>query len=119
MMPDSPTPIKEAYYQLDSVTGHAWDEMKHWLRTYTARLRAEGRDDNARRAAMHRVNPHFVLRNYIAQEAIDAAEQGDTAILEELLTVMKQPYDVPDSAKRWVKKRPEWARIAGLQHAFL
>lgn len=107
---DRLAPILEAYYAPDDVGVEAWGEMKGWLRAYTERLRAESRPDRLRRDAMNAVNPHFVLRNYIAQEAIDAAEQGDTSVLHALMDVMKQPYDVPEKDRRWVKKRPEWAR---------
>ena len=107
---DRLAPLRKAYYAPEDVGADAWKEMTQWLQTYTERLRVEGRADGVRRMEMNRVNPHFVLRNYIAQEAIDAAEQGDLTILHQLMNVLKNPYDVSEENARWVKKRPEWAR---------
>ena len=59
---------------------------------------------------MNRVNPLYVLRNYMAQLAIDAAESGDLSVLHELQTVLRQPYDQQPGQQKWAQKRPDWAR---------
>lgn len=65
-----------------------------WLRDYRARLRAEQNLDDARRAfRMNRVNPKYVLRNHLAQAAIDAAKGGDYRELGTLLSVLARPFD--------------------------
>lgn len=81
-----------------------------WLRRLGARVREEGRDPAQRRATMHAANPKFVLRNYLAQLAIDDAEQGDPGLLRELLEVMRRPYDEQPDKARFAEKRPEWAK---------
>ncbi len=81
-----------------------------WLRDYAGRVRAEGADPDARRAAMNRVNPKYVLRNYLAQLAIDRAEQGDGGGVDELLEVLRRPYDDQPGRDAFAEKRPEWAR---------
>jgi uncharacterized protein YdiU (UPF0061 family) len=81
-----------------------------WLRRYVARVRGEGMALEARRARMHRVNPKYVPRNYLAQLAIDRAEAGDPSGVEELLDVMRDPYAEQPGRERFAEKRPEWAR---------
>lgn len=63
----------------------------------------------SRLEGMNRVNPKYVPRNYLAQMAIDEAEEkGDFSLLEALLETLKRPYD--DQGERFAEKRPEWAR---------
>ena len=59
---------------------------------------------------MNAVNPKFVLRNYLAQLAIDDVEQGSSKVLEDLLSVLRRPYDEQDAKATFAEKRPEWAR---------
>jgi uncharacterized protein YdiU (UPF0061 family) len=59
---------------------------------------------------MHAANPWIVPRNWLAQEAIDAAEQGDTGPLHQLLAVLRHPYTEQPAHARYAGRRPEWAR---------
>ena len=63
-----------------------------------------------RQARMNQANPQFVLRNYLAQQAIDAAEGGDPSLIERLLVVLRHPYAEQPAHETLAAKRPEWAR---------
>ncbi len=63
-----------------------------WLDRYLARLSEQGGDAAARRAAMLRVNPLYVLRNHLAQRAIEAAQRGDAPEIDRLLVLLRDPY---------------------------
>jgi uncharacterized protein YdiU (UPF0061 family) len=62
-----------------------------WLERYRARLALAGSDARARREAMNRVNPLYVLRNHLAQAAIEAAQQGDASEIDRLLGLLRDP----------------------------
>ena len=101
--------FEAAHYDADARDGQR-DRLQQWLDGYAARLTEEARDRAERRSAMNRVNPKFVLRNYLAQLAIDRATAGDMDGIEELLDVMRHPYDEQDGRESYAARRPEWAR---------
>jgi uncharacterized protein YdiU (UPF0061 family) len=80
------------------------ERLEAWLRKYTARVRNESRE------SMNAVNPKYVFRNYLAQQAIDALERGDASVLERLMQVLKKPYDEQPAHQDLAARRPEWAR---------
>jgi uncharacterized protein YdiU (UPF0061 family) len=107
---DLVAPIAGAWYQPDDLTGPHRERVVAWLRSWGRRVVAGGLDDGERRARMDACNPRFVLRNYLAQEAIDAAEAGDPSLVVELLDVLRRPYDEQPGRERFAARRPEWAR---------
>lgn len=87
------------------------ERLLAWLRLYRARLADDAAGDiDAQRASMRRCNPKFVLRNYLAQQAIENAEAGDNSLVAELLQVMRRPYDEQPGKEAFAQKRPDWAR---------
>ena len=59
---------------------------------------------------MNQTNPKYVMRNYLAQPAIEKQEAGDSSVLRELKQVMQNPYDEQPEFERYAEKMPEWAR---------
>jgi uncharacterized protein YdiU (UPF0061 family) len=104
------SPLRAAYYDFANVSPAERARLLTWLRRYVARVRDDRRSDAERRAAMNAVNPKYVLRNYLAQQAIDRAETGDASGVTELLDVLRRPYDEQPGQERFAEKRPEWAR---------
>ena len=102
-------PLEAAWYKPPIPDGHRV-ALLEWLRSYAARMRELGIDDAQRRTRMDAVNPKYVLRNYMAQVAIDAAEKDDPSVVHELLDLLRRPYDEAPEHERWAERRPEWAR---------
>jgi uncharacterized protein YdiU (UPF0061 family) len=101
--------LRDAFYDegLRETSAPAWQV---WLERYATRVKNDERSAEARRVAMNAVNPRYVLRNYLAQEAIDLAESGDLSRVHELLDVMRDPYVEKPGLDRFAAKRPDWAR---------
>ncbi|MBK7523829.1 MAG: YdiU family protein [Saprospiraceae bacterium] len=81
--------------------------INEWLDNYSALLQAH--PDPERKKKMDTVNPKYVLRNYMAQIAIDAADKGDYSFIEEFYLMLQKPYDNQPEYERWFAKRPDWA----------
>lgn len=79
-----------------------------WFAGYRARLRDEPIDDAQRQQQMQSVNPALVLRNWLAQRAIEQAEQGDMSELARLHEVLSQPF--ADRDDEYINRPPDWGR---------
>lgn len=102
--------ISDAFYKADEVVGNIKKRWDTWIENYFDRLKKETSSDVERKAKMNRVNPKYVLRNYMAQLAIDDADKGDYQLIDELFQMLKKPYDEQPKFEKWFAKRPEWAR---------
>jgi uncharacterized protein YdiU (UPF0061 family) len=103
-------PLAAAYYTDDPLTEQERTRTAAWLRRYAVCVQEEGVSHAVRRARMNAINPKYVLRNYLAQLAIDKAEQGDASLVRELLEVLRRPYDEQPGKEAFAEKRPDWAR---------
>jgi len=102
--------IQDAFYTPDTIKGNVLNNWKQWFANYAKRLEDETTSADERQQQMNKVNPKYVLRNYMAQLAIDKADKGDTSLLEEMYLLLKEPYSEQPKFEHWFAKRPEWAR---------
>jgi uncharacterized protein YdiU (UPF0061 family) len=107
---DIPGPLQDSYYRLDQLTPEHRARTVAWLRAWAERLRSGGEEEATRAARMNAINPKYVLRNYLAQQAIDKATAGDYAMISELLDLLRKPYDEQPHRGHFAARRPDWAR---------
>lgn len=103
-------PVANAFYCPEEVVGDIQSRIADWIRRYQQRIRQDSVSQEQRQAGMNSVNPKYVLRNYMAQLAIDKSEQGDHSLVNELLEVLRHPYDEQPDREQHAQKRPDWAR---------
>ena len=103
-------PLRDAYYREEQLTAAFLTRTGDWLRRYLRRVEKDRLSDAERRERMNRANPKYILRNYMAQEAIEQAEKGDFSQVHELLDLLRRPYEEQPDRERYAAKRPDWAR---------
>ena len=101
--------LQSGFYASDRVAKGAAD-WSAWLHAYAVRALADPRPASERIVAMNATNPLYVPRNYLAQLAIDAAENGDPGVLHEWMDTLRNPYTVQEGRQHHAARRPEWAR---------
>lgn len=102
------TKIKSAFYITN--TEEALEKWHHWFTNYLAAIQKEDINDAMRAKKMNLVNPKYVLRNYMAQLAIDDANKGNYELIKELHELLKEPYAEQPTQEKWFAKRPDWAK---------
>jgi uncharacterized protein YdiU (UPF0061 family) len=85
------------------------DGFDAWAQKYSERLNQQTITDQQRQHNMNQLNPKYVLRNYMAQAAIDAAKQGDYSEVELMLTVLQSPFEEHPEAEKYAGLPPDWA----------
>ncbi len=104
-------PLKLAYYDAEAASAPLYvSALAAWLRRYIARVQRDPAPATTRKARMNRVNPKYVLRNYMAQLAIDGLAQNDPSVMERMMKVLRNPYDEQPGNEDLAERRPEWAR---------
>ena len=95
--------LADAFYDSETIPHEEWNE---WLGKWWQRVGGK-----PERGVMLKNNPKYVLRNWMAQLAIDAAEKEDYTVCNNLFKVLKEPYEEHEEFEsEWYQKRPEWAR---------
>ncbi len=102
--------ITNAFYTTELLNNELINTWNIWFNAYNQRLQKEELTDIERCSKMNTVNPKYVLRNYMAQLAINEADKGDYSLIHELFTLLKNPYNEQPEHQKWFAKRPEWAR---------
>ncbi len=80
-----------------------------WAQDYAALLRQSGESDTARKVRMDRMNPKFILRNYLSQAAIEKAQAHDFSEVDLLLRLLQSPFDEHSAWERYADFPPDWA----------
>ncbi|XP_075507116.1 uncharacterized protein LOC142543633 [Primulina tabacum] len=104
-------PLKAVLLDIGKERKDAWTG---WLKSYILELSVGTIPDEERKNLMDAVNPKYILRNYLCQSAIDAAEQGDFDEVRRLLKVMEQPYDEQPGMEKYARLPPAWAYRPGV-----
>lgn len=83
--------------------------IRRWLAHWQTRSQSD-QTLEAAQAQMRAYNPKYILRNHLAETAIRAAHHGDFSIAEQLINVLRTPYDDHPAHHEWAKQPPDWAR---------
>merc|ERR1712226_1532293 len=87
-------------------------QMKEFLRLYVERMEREEQGDTERMERMQSTNPRYILRNWMAQKAIEMAENDDFSEVQFLHQLLQNPYKVDKDAegKEFAQPPPKWAQ---------
>ena len=101
--------LEEAFYS-SSPAVESLQSLKLWVEKYLQRRSLDGNSDEDIQAIMTKANPVFIPRNYLIQMALDAFENGDRSVLDDLMMALKTPYQENEYTLKFYGKRPEWAK---------
>ncbi|XP_060174161.1 uncharacterized protein LOC132604606 [Lycium barbarum] len=104
-------PLTAVLLDIGKERKEAWTS---WVKAYIQELSTTGISDEERKVSMNSVNPKYILRNYLCQSAIDAAEQGDFGEVRQLLKVMQCPFDEQPGMEKYARLPPAWANRPGV-----
>ncbi|XP_062618082.1 protein adenylyltransferase SelO-like [Saccostrea cucullata] len=102
--------IPQNYWALNTMADHEW--FWKWIIIYKKRLELEGTTEKSRQSLMNKTNPRYILRNWMAQEAIEKADRNDFSGVNRLLGVLERPMDLNPEAERagYSSRPPEWSK---------
>ncbi len=96
------SPLRDEFLERNAFDAWSW--------RYAERLQAEGSQPLQRRSEMKQVNPKYILRNYLAQQAIEMAEKGDYSEIERLHQLLQRPFDEQPENEHYAAAPPEWGQ---------
>ena len=108
-MPDNDikAQLEPALYKPEDFTGDVSEKFIQWINLWQKRTANEDRQQLV--STMRKTNPKYVLRNYLALNAIEAAEGGDFSVMENIMKTLRTPYDDQPEAEEYASRRPDWA----------
>lgn len=105
------SPIHGSFYNISAVPPAHQHELIDWFRRYTRRAIGDGLHQKDRTQRMNRVNPKFIFRNYLAQQAVDDLMSGSVEKIVQILHRARNPYQESQEDQDLCGLRPEWARF--------
>ena len=111
-MKDNSKDYTNTFRALNEETSSIFEDAKgkSWNEKYRQRLTKEGTSKKEQKKLMDASNPKFILRNYLAQKAIEEAEKGNYSDLEILLEVLKKPFEENKTYEDYAKEPPDWGK---------
>lgn len=86
------------------------DRFDEWAEHYTLALKEQGMNQTQRQTKMRQHNPHIVLRNYLAQQIIDRAEEGNFEMFHQFIDALKKPYEEIEKYQKFSAPPPDWGK---------
>jgi len=102
--------VRDAIYEQTAYDDEQQRRINAWAKRYAASLEQQGSDWEQRRARMNAINPCFLLRNYLTQQAVEKVGEGDSQLLHDLHEALQRPYDEDPRFASLYARRPDWAR---------
>ncbi|WP_222937591.1 protein adenylyltransferase SelO [Spartinivicinus ruber] len=87
------------------------DGFDSWAKQYQQRLTQQTDNQVSRSQQMKSINPKYILRNYLAQQAIDkATKEQDFSEVNQLLQLLQRPFAEQSVMEHYAKLPPEWGK---------
>lgn len=86
------------------------ESFSTWKEEYDQWLAKEADSDEERQRKLKAINPKYIARNYLLQDAITKAEQGDHSEVDKLLTILRKPFDEQPEFESYAQRSPDWAK---------
>lgn len=102
--------LNVCFYDENEITTQYQETLYSWLERYITLRDGSGKSRVEISNKMNATNPKYVLRNYLAQQAIELAEQQDYSLLHQLQQLLSKPYDEQPEFEHFAQKRPQWAK---------
>lgn len=86
--------------------------LESWFEKYKEAIKIQKQDFSKMKELMKKTNPKFIIKNYMLQEAIEKAQEGDFSLVNDLLKIAQNPFDEHKEFERYAKPTPlEYSNI--------